>query len=137
MPTTATTSHIEMVTDMYEYFHERDFESVLSNLTDDIEWTSPFGTARGKDELLETNWQPFVELLEAQDVDWLFVGETFVEDGDDLAVFGHGILTTDDGDRTEVPIAHHWVFDDGKVSRFQVYPDTAMLNELLDLENVR
>lgn len=124
---------VEIVADAHEAFKDGDMETVLGLLDDDVEWIAPTGTAHGLEAVQEDIWTPFFELLEEHDASFQFEVDTFVSEGDDVAVFGRGVVSKD-GETLDVPIAQHWRVEDGKIAYLHGYPDTAKFFDFLGVE---
>lgn len=133
MEQTAPKSQVDIVKDAHAAFKTGDMETVLGLLDDDIEWIAPTGTAHGPTAVQEEIWTPFFELLEENGASFYFDPDTFVSDGDDVAVFGRGIMSKN-GETLEVPIAQHWRVNDGKVTYLHGYPDTAQMFGFLGVD---
>ena len=115
----------DMLRTAYDAFAKGDAETVMSLLTDDIEyyvsgWSPVSGTYKGKDEVLGL----FGKMMELS-------GGTFqVEVQDILANDKHGVaLTIKRGQRTgktlESRSVHVWDIRDGKCARFRAYNEEA------------
>jgi hypothetical protein len=127
-------ANVELVRELYAAFLRNDLPSVLSGLTDDVEWTwngpgeVPFaGTHRGPDAVAK--WFEVigdtVEFHQFEPRDFEFVAQD-----DTVVVLG---FERDTAKPTGRAFDHHWVqfftIRDGKIARFRQFPDTAAVGD--------
>ena len=113
----------------YEAFGRGDIATLAELMTDDIEWVSPgdpdddpnAGTFRGKEAVL--GW--FGGLASTLEFT-TFEPREFIAQDDRVVSLVYAEATARDTGRAFVNHeAHAWTFQDGKVSRLQIYYDTA------------
>lgn len=126
-------TNVELVREGYEAFNERDLETVVGILDDDVEWVTPEGyryggTYRGPDEVGGFFDRAF------SDVDDLEVAvDRYVDGGETVVVVGSLRGTAaETGAALDVPVAHVIDLEDGHVTRFQEYVDTALFERTLE-----
>lgn len=127
MAATAARSDVEIAQEMYEAFNEGDIETVLARMTSDIVWTEPAGSNIGGAHI-----GPEAVATEV----FGYLGETFesfsvgsdryMDCGDCTVVVGRMTGTTKAGATLDIPYVHLLDFEEGKLSRFQNYTDTAL-----------
>jgi ketosteroid isomerase-like protein len=134
MSVTATDSNVEIVKEMYESFAEEDIEAVAATWAPDIEMNEPVGlvhggTFQGADEVMGDVFS----VMGATWQDVSAVPDRFIADGDTVVAFytwsGTSIET---GKDVEYPGVHVFEFDDGAISQWTSYGDTALYNAALD-----
>jgi len=113
----------------YEAFGRGDMASLAEMMADDIEWVSPgdpdddpnAGTFKGKEAVL--GW--FGGLASTLDFT-TFEPREFIAQNDKVASLVYAEATVRDTGRAIVNHeAHVWTFRDGKLTRFEIYLDTA------------
>lgn len=125
----AEKENTEIVKAIYEAFGRGDIPAILNALADNIEWTVsgredgiPYGgTFHGRDGVGQ-----FFTLL-AENIECsTFAPRDFIAEGDRVAVFGHyqGAVKAS-GNSVETEWAMSWRLQDGKVTHFRAYDDTA------------
>ncbi len=127
MPTSEQ-ENMRVLQDVLQAWDRRDFESVLSNFAEDVEWHAagppdilPWaGTHRGRD-----GWMRWRELL-GQTVEYKqFDTLKFVAQGDTIVQFIHAKgVAKGTGRSYDSDIARVWTFREGKVVRVQNFLDT-------------
>lgn len=122
-------SNVEVVESMYESFAKGDMETVVATWNEDIELHEPEGivaggTYRGQNEVVEllTTIAGMYEEMSA-------TPERYVNSGDTVVALGTGSgISAETGKSVEFPFAHVYDFEDGKISRWISYIDTALFN---------
>ena len=123
----------ETVKGLYDAFAQGDIPGVLGALTDDCSWTEaeggPYGgTYVGPEKILEG---VFMRLGGEWD-GFAAVPSEFVAEGDKVISLGEYSATyKETGKSFKAPFAHVWTLEDGKVTSFVQYVDTALHNEPL------
>ena len=134
MSATTTDSNVEIVKGMYESFAERDIEAVAGTWAPDIEMTEQAGlvhggTFRGADGLMENVFS----VMGATWEDVSVVPDRFIGDGDTVVAFHTWSATSiETGNAVEFPGIHVFELDDGAISQWTSYGDTAPYNAALD-----
>jgi len=134
MSITTTDSNVEIVKGMYESFSEGDIESVAATWAPDIEMTEQAGlvhggTFRGVDGLIEDVFSVMGTIWEDVSV----VPDRFIADGDTVVAFYTWSATSiETGKDVEFPGIHVFEFNDGAISQWTSYGDTALYNAALD-----
>jgi uncharacterized protein len=121
-------SLVEVAARSYEAFARGDLHSVLADMSPDVEWHQAQGLAhggiyRGIDEVRRNVFDPL-------DRDWwaefAVIPKEFLESGAHVVVLGRYIgVARDTGKQLDVPFVHVWTFEDGLVTRFRQFLDTA------------
>lgn len=118
---------------MYESFAESDIEAVVATWAPDIELVESEGAVvggiyHGLDEVIGV-FRAVADTLEEASV----VPERYIDGGDTVVALGTASGTsTETGTSIEFPFAHVFDFDDGKISRWISYFDTALFNATLE-----
>jgi ketosteroid isomerase-like protein len=120
--------NIQTIKDAYAAFARGDIQSVLSVLTDDVEWETqgaapiPYaGVFLGKDGVTQ-----FFRILADSDDAQVFEPRRFFADGDMVVVLGRYAARVKKTGRTaEADWVHAFTFRDGKVAKYCEYYDTA------------
>jgi uncharacterized protein len=112
----------------YEAFARGDMDAVLADMHPDIEWhqaqgLAHGGTYRGIDEVRR-------EVFDPLDRDWwdefVVTPEQFLDAGADVVVLGrYRGVARGTAKSLDVPFVHVWTFEDGLVTRFRQFLDTA------------
>jgi ketosteroid isomerase-like protein len=121
-----------LVQKIYDSFAKGDIETILNNVTRDVEWglegpaTIPFAGVRfGVDGVKQ-----FFEKLTAAQTDMKLTIEQIIAQGDSVAMLGRSSFTArPGGHRSDLVIGHFFKIRNGKVSRFVDLADTAALVE--------
>jgi ketosteroid isomerase-like protein len=118
----------QVVMQAYQSYKDGNIKGVLSLIDDKVEWIGPesdyipfAGTHRGKDQVA----QFFSKLEEFEDT-LKFEPQTFIAEGDKVAVTGEGswrVKAT--GQTYDTPWAHIFTVRDGKIVRFEQHLHTA------------
>ena len=124
----------DIINAIYQAFGEGDVGTILSHLTDDVDWAPEaagtvapwWGQYKGKDEVPGF----FQALAEAVDVTE-FTPLTLVEgDEDVLVVIRFGIIVKSTGRSGTMELHHWWHFDGDKVARYRGTEDTDLTARL-------
>jgi len=117
------------IKNLYTSFNERDYETVMSYLSDDIVWIvadnsplapgSPYnGIAAVRSGVFEQLTAGFDELI--IDMDEIYKGE-----GGKVVALGYYYFKfTGQTEQTKAQVAHIWTIRDGRAVKFQQYLDT-------------
>ena len=125
-------NNTEIVKKGYECFGSGDIEGLLESYSDDISWETPkvdnaaySGARRGKEAVLE-----FFGMLAESETFTRFEPTEFIAEGDKVVVLGTFEVTVK---ATGKSFATDWVHvmtvQDGKVTAFREYFDTAAANQ--------
>ncbi len=112
---------------MYDDFNEGEIDEVLAIMAEDIEWTEPEGSTYGgtyesPEAVLENVFEAVLD-----DYEEFHVECERVIDGDEMVVaLGTFYATPEMGERIESPFAHVCELEDGRITRFADYTDTAL-----------
>jgi ketosteroid isomerase-like protein len=126
---------ITTVQAIYQAFGSGDLQTILDNVTDDVDWASEpdstiapwHGVRHGKTELPSffTALADTVEVLE-------FTPQAFTSsDTDVMAVVRFALEAKSSGKSTTMDLHHWWRFRDGKVCFYRGTEDTAATAEVL------
>lgn len=127
----AQRSNVEIVREGYEAFNEREFDSVLEMFDEDLEWVEPEGwpyggTYHGPDAVVE---QVFTLAL-ADNEDFKAVPDRIIDGGETVVVVGSFRGTVaETGNSFDLPFAHIHDMKDGRITRTQIYTDTAQYQQ--------
>jgi ketosteroid isomerase-like protein len=122
-----------IISDMYAAFAKGDVPAVLGALDPQVEWRDADGfpnggTYVGPDAVLNGVFMPLV-------ADWdgfSVTPDEFVASGERVVTLGHYTGTNKKtGKSLLVPFAHAWRLKDGKVTHFQQYTDTHIVQEAM------
>jgi ketosteroid isomerase-like protein len=122
-----------IISGMYAAFAKGDVPAVLGTLDPKVEWTDAEGfptggTFVGPDAVLNSVFMPLVN-------DWdgfTVTPDEVIASGDRVVSLGHYTGTNKKtGKSFKVPFAHAWRMKDGKVTHFQQYTDTHIVQEAM------
>ena len=120
---------LQSIRDHYTASAKGDLEGMLAPLAPDVSWTEmagfPYaGTYVGPEAVKA---QVF-DRINADWDDYRAVPETFLSDGQDVVAFGtYSGTYRATGKAMVARFAHHWVFANGVVVRFEQYADTHLV----------
>ena len=124
--------NVQLIKDCYAAFQRGDIQTILNNLTEDVQWVAPnvevvAGTYRGRDGVAK-----FFEKV-AEISDFLsFEPREYVAQRDRVITLGSYHATAKSTGRSyQSDWAMSFTLRDGKVSRFQEYTDTAAIQAAL------
>jgi uncharacterized protein len=128
------TSAKEIVNAFYAAIARSDVEAVVALLHSDLEWTEaegfPYysGTWRSPQEVVEKLLVPL-----ARDwSDFVATPHDFIEAGERIVAFGtYTGVARSTNKPMRAAFAHHWHVRDGKLARFDMYTDTALVRAAL------
>ncbi len=126
-------NNVELVKNLYQAFAQGDVPTVLQSFDENIEWTEaegfPYGgTYRGGAAILEN---VFMKLATEWD-GYRVAPDEFLDAGEKIVALGNysGSYKTT-GKSINVPFAHVWTLENGKVKKFVQYTDTLKVSEAL------
>lgn len=128
-------SKIETVQLLYEAFGRGDVETILDQLTDDVDWASEphstiapwHGIRHGKSEVLAF-FQALGSMIDVSE----FTQLAYAANDTDVMVVNHFALTVRATGKSGAMDLHHWFrFRDGKIYFYRGTEDTALTAELL------
>lgn len=130
----ATLLTTDIVSSFYAAIARGDVDDILSLLHPSLEWTEaegfPYysGTWRTPQEVVERLLVPLAR-------DWKDFSATaneYIEAGDQVVAFGfYGGIANATGKAMRAAFAHRWKIRDGKLARFDMYTDTALVRAAL------
>jgi ketosteroid isomerase-like protein len=133
MVNTVETANTKVVQDAYAAFGRGDIATLLSHMTDDVEWRPVIGTAahvpfsgarKGKPSVAEF----FKIVAETEDFEQ-FEPREFIAQGDTVVAVGHyRAVTKATGKRFDSDFAMVFTLTNGKVSAFREFTDSAAVN---------
>lgn len=131
-PNTSQNKNVQTVQHVYSSFLNRDFNSILNFLSNDVEWgepANPFnpasGTRYGHDGFLE--WLRIGR--DAEDI-LILEPKRFLTDNDSVAVVGFTKCLAKPTNKVyETDFVHLFTFRDDKIIKFQEYFDTFVAAE--------
>ena len=118
----------DLVKKLYAAFGRGDIQTILDNLTDDVEWEEegpsaiPYvGKKKGRGEVAG-----FFQALSSGQADQKLTMDTFIAQGDQVAALGrYGASVKATGKKFDTQAAHFFTIRGGKVARFVALGDTA------------
>ncbi len=127
-----TQENIKIVQHLYSAFGNRDINSILAMLSEDVEWgepENPFNPAGGT----RYGHSGFMEWInigrEAEDI-LILEPRKFLTDNDSVAVYGYmKCLAKPTGKTYESDFVHLVTIKDGKIIKFQEFFDTYIAGE--------
>ena len=126
-------NNVELIKNLYRAFAQGDVPTVLQSFDENIEWTEaegfPYGgTYRGGAAILEN---VFMKLATEWD-SYRVAPDEFLDAGERIVALGNysGSYKTT-GKSINVPFAHVWTLENGKVKKFVQYTDTLKVSEAL------
>ncbi len=124
------TDNIQLVKDAYEKFEGGDIEGILNQVSDDISWKTP--KVEGADFTGERNGREavgefFSILYESEDYS-KFEPTDFISKDEKVVVLGSSAATVKStGRNAETDWVHVFTINDGKITSFQEYYDSAAI----------
>ena len=123
--TTTQDTNVEWLDGLYTAFNQGDIETVMDEMADDITWFEPegephAGTYHSPDEVLQNVLGKIPEQVNA----FTATPDRIIDGGDMLVVEGTYDVTSKSGEEYEIPFAHVWRHEDGKLQEFRDYSDT-------------
>jgi len=125
---TNTDPKIQSIQRLYEAYGARDFDAVLAELADDVDWAAEaastsvpwYGSYRGKDQV-----PGFFQAIGANiDTTEFTVVSMTSNDTDVVATIHWSYTVNATGKRAEMYMQHWWRFADGKIVFFRGSEDT-------------
>lgn len=127
-------SNRELVQSLYDAFARGDADTVLGALHPEVDWreaeSSPYADQNpylGPQQVAEGVF----ERLLADFPDFTVTPEQLVADGDTVVSLGRYAGTrAATGESLDAQFVHAWTIEDGRVTRFQQYTDTAQFQQV-------
>lgn len=124
----------ELIESLYDAFAQGDAGTVLGSMAPDVDWNeaegSPYADRNPYSSPQAVGEGVFGRLLADYD-GFAAVPQKYVADGDTVVALGRYSGTRNGNGRPlDAPFAHVWTVEDGKVTAFQQYTDTAQYQEL-------
>lgn len=121
---------VERMEELYDAFNRGEIGPVVAAMADDITWFEPegephAGTYHGSEEILENVLGMIPQQAEAFTADPI----RFIADGELFVVGGTYAVTSKSGEDYEIPFAHVWRQEAGRLSEFRDYSDTHVHRE--------
>lgn len=133
MTLTATQDNVETVRGLYESFADGDIDAIAATFAPDIEFSSPAGLIGGGtfDGEAEIREKLFAELTKNWE-DASVVPEQVIESGDIVVVrMTFSGTASESGASVVYPGVHVFEFEDGLITQWTTYGDTALFNAAL------
>lgn len=113
----------------YDAFQRGDIDALLSLLAENVEWISPtFGHIRGREAV--RGYHAYLNRIFEYD---RFDAEKFVAQNDAVVVLGaERVRQRETGRAAEYRWAHVFTVENGKITRLQIYADTAAIHAVLN-----
>lgn len=133
-------TNVQVLKDAYDAFARGDIDTVLDTLSEDVEWEVPgppeipyAGLFRGKNGVAD-----FFRILADSDDVLFFEAETFLAQGDRVAVLGHySARVKATGREAHADWVQSFVMRDGKIAKYREYFDTAKYAQAYHTEAAR
>ncbi|MDX1745297.1 MAG: nuclear transport factor 2 family protein [Halobacteriales archaeon] len=132
MAATTHRSSAEIVRNAYEAFAEGDMEACAALMAPEVEWFEPegsryAGTYTGFEAILEHVFEPSMEDIVGMEVH----PDQFIDCGETVVVLGNFEgMGPESGDHFSIPFAHVCACEDGQITEFRNYTDTAAWRDL-------
>jgi uncharacterized protein len=127
--TSPQTDNGRLIASLYDAFGRGDIPFVLDRFAPDVEWIeteSPevpiAGTSKTPQEVLENVFMKLPELFGSFELR----PDRWIESTDDVIVTGRIVARTQTGRDLDAPYAHVFTVRDGKVTRNEIFNDTAL-----------
>lgn len=128
-------SNRELIQSLYDAFAQGDADTVLGALHPEVDWreaeSSPYADQNpylGPQQVAEGVF----ERLLADFPDFTVTPEQLVADGDTVVSLGRYAGTrAATGESLDAQFVHAWTVEDGQVTRFQQYTDTAQFQHVM------
>lgn len=123
----------QIIENVYKSFETGDIPGLLETFDENIEWTEaegfPYGgTYTGADSILENVFMK----LGSEWENFAAVPEEFLDAGDKIVVLGnYSGKYKETGKSMNIPFAHVWTVENGKIAKFVQYTDTLKVAEAL------
>ena len=110
-----------------------DLEALRATLADDVEWTEMAGfPLAGTYRTPQGVTSAVMERLGQEWDDWIAHDDTYIVDGDNVAVLARYTATNKaTGKHINVRVAHHFIVRSGRIVRFEQFVDTAKVHEAM------
>lgn len=128
--------NLDTVKRMYDAFGQGDVETILTLVTDDVDWATDaaiesapwYGPKRGRDGVNSF----FAGIAQTGPVtEFTPLSYTSNNDGDVMVFIKYGFTVTATGKAAEMHLHHYFRFRDGKVSYVRCSEDTALVTAAL------
>jgi uncharacterized protein len=127
--------NVDTVKSLYDAFGRGDVETILDNLTDDVDWAAEaashaapwYGVRKGKDEVASF----FQELGDAMEVKEFTPLSYAANDGEVFTLIRFRVTARATGKEAAMNLLHYWRFRDGKVEHYRGTEDTAQTAAVL------
>ncbi len=126
-------NNVELIKSLYQSFAAGDVPAVLQSFGENIEWTEaegfPYGgTYRGGEAVLQNVFMKFA----TEWTDFKAVPDEFLDAGERIVTLGnYSGSYNQTGKSMNVPFAHVWTLENGKIVKFVQYTDTLKVAEAL------
>ncbi len=130
---TKIVNNVELIKNLYKAFAAGDIPSVLQSFDENIEWTEaegfPYGgTYRGGEAVLQNVFMK----LATEWTDFKAEPDEFLDAGDKIVALGNYSGSYKATRKSmNVPFAHVWTLENGKIIKFVQYTDTFKVSEAL------
>lgn len=134
MAINTSADNVGTVRGIYESFAEGDVEAIVATWAPDITMIEPEGMVgggsyHGPDEIVENVFGEIAEIWEDASV----VPERVIDAGDTVvAIYTFEATSTATGKQVAYEGAHVFDFEDGQITRWRSYGDTALFNAALE-----
>ena len=126
-------NNVELIKNLYQAFAAGDIPAVLQSFDENIEWTEaegfPYGgTYRGGEAVLQNVFMKFA----TEWTDFKAMPDEFLDAGERIVTLGnYSGSYNQTGKSMNVPFAHVWTLESGKIVKFVQYTDTLKVSEAL------
>jgi len=126
-------NNVELMKSLYQAFAAGDIPGLLQSFDENIEWTEaegfPYGgTYRGGEAVLQNVFMKFA----TEWTDFKAMPDEFLDAGERIVTLGnYSGSYNQTGKSMNVPFAHVWTLESGKIVKFVQYTDTLKVSEAL------
>jgi uncharacterized protein len=132
---TQQTANLDLIHTAYQAFHTRDVESLLSTLSEDVEWVHPDGMDQyglGGTKYGHDGVKAFLAHSRTVLGGMKLHPHEFLDFGDRVVVFGRRDVTSLSGRTESLEFVHSWTLRDGKAIRMEDIFDTVLFHRLIE-----
>ena len=126
-------NNVELIKSLYQAFATGDIPGLLQSFDENIQWTEaegfPYGgTYRGGEAVLQNVFMK----LATEWTDFKAMPDEFLDAGERIVTLGnYSGSYNQTGKSMNVPFAHVWTLESGKIVKFVQYTDTLKVSEVL------
>jgi ketosteroid isomerase-like protein len=130
--------NIDLVKKLYEAFGKGDIDTIIGSLADQLVWRFDASSVipyAGEYKTPDQVKDGFFGSLASTQKDYALKTDEFIAQDDKVVMVGsYGATVDATGKRFDLPLVHVWRIQNGKVTRFLVFTDTAKVAEAYSVE---